>query len=57
MGRSPLFLTYIPRQPLADFVQLFWYSEGYRPKHAKEHHLPTGTLELVINLREDALRV
>jgi len=45
--------AYIPSPPLSNFVALFWYYEGYALPHAKERLLPTGTTELVINLRED----
>ncbi len=49
--------TYIPQPPLSDFVDLFWLYEGYDLPQAKERVLPTGTIELVIDLREDELRV
>jgi AraC-like DNA-binding protein len=49
--------TYIPPPPLSEFVALFWLYEGFAAPHAKERVLPTGTVELVINLREDPLRV
>src|SRR5262249_35452663 len=50
-------LTHVPRRPLADFVELLWYFEGFAPPYAKERALPTGTTELVIGLQEDTLRV
>jgi AraC-like DNA-binding protein len=49
--------TYIPPPPLSEFVALFWLYEGFVAPHAKERVLPTGTIELVINLRDDTLRV
>jgi AraC-like DNA-binding protein len=49
--------TYVPKPPLADFVALFWLYEGRQLPHAKERVLPDGCMELVINLRDDALRV
>ena len=49
--------TYFPPPPLSDFVDRFWFYQGYTQPHAKERLLPTGTIELVINLREDELRV
>lgn len=49
--------TYFPKSPLSEFVELFWYSERGAPQHAKERCLPTGTMELVINLREDQNRI
>lgn len=42
---------------LAPFVQLLWLMEGEQPAHAMERVLPDGFLELVINLREDVIRV
>jgi AraC-like DNA-binding protein len=48
--------TYIPEPPLLDFVELFWLYEGFTQPE-KERALPTGTVELVINLREDRLQV
>lgn len=47
--------TYTPPPPLSEFVALFWLYEGYATPHAKERLLPTGTTELVINLREDRI--
>jgi AraC-like DNA-binding protein len=49
--------TYIPPPPLSEFVALFWLYDGFAAPHAKERVLPTGTMELVINLRDDTLRV
>lgn len=39
-----------PGPPLSDFVDLLWYWDGYMPAHAAERLLPTGTIELVMNL-------
>jgi AraC-like DNA-binding protein len=50
-------LAYTPKPPLSDFVQLFWHADGPAPAHAKERLFPTGTIELVINLRGDVLSV
>lgn len=47
---------HIPRSPLSEFVELLWVFEGALPRHASERVLPTGTLELVINLREETDR-
>jgi AraC-like DNA-binding protein len=46
-----------PGPPLSDFIECLWLYEGYAPPHALERVLPTGTVELVINLREDEIRV
>lgn len=47
---------YRPAAPLSAFVDLFWYYSGFVRPHAKERLLPTGTVELVVNLREDQVR-
>jgi AraC-like DNA-binding protein len=52
-----IFQTCIPRPPLSQFVAFFWLYEGDDPSHDKERRLPTGTAELVLNLRDDTLRV
>ena len=52
-----LHLSYTPAPPLLDFVEDFWLYDGYAPPHANERILPSGTLELVINLRDDELRI
>ena len=50
--------TYVPRAPLADFVESFWLYESTTPlQHAREHRLPNGSVELVINLRKDVVSV
>jgi AraC-like DNA-binding protein len=48
-----LYLTHRPVPPLSDFVDLFWYCEGYDVPHRRERLLPNGTVEIVINLQED----
>ena len=39
--------------PLSQFVNLLWLYEGYTQPHAKERILPTGEMQIVINLLED----
>jgi AraC-like DNA-binding protein len=46
-------LHHIPRPPLSQFVNLLWLYEGYTQPHAKERVLPTGEMQIVINLLED----
>jgi hypothetical protein len=48
-----LFLRYVPGPPLSQFVNLLWLYEGYTQPHAKERVLPTGEMQIVINLLED----
>jgi len=52
-----LLRSYVPASPLCDFVDDFWLYDGYRPRHLKERILPSGTVEMVINLRDDELRI
>lgn len=47
--------TYTPGPPLSSFVACFWLQEGAPP--AQERALPTGTVELILNLAGDDLRV
>ena len=46
----------IPRPPLSDFVEVFWQYDGLDPSHARESCLPTDTMEIVVNLRDDEMR-
>ena len=49
--------THVPPPPLADFVDFFWLNQGHSAPHTLERALPSGTAELVINLRDDRLLV
>ena len=51
-----LFHTYRP-EPLSDFIEHFWLYEGYSRAYAHERIFPTGSFELVFNLRNDELRI
>src|SRR5882724_1640172 len=50
-----LYRLYSPPPPLGHFVELLWLYEGFRPAHPKERLLPTGTVEIVFDLREDRI--
>src|SRR5579859_6721158 len=55
---SMLFLTHIPQPPLNNFVELFWFYDGYPAgSHKKERLMPDGSVELVINLKENEARI
>jgi AraC-like DNA-binding protein len=45
-----------PTAMLSGFVNNFWLCEDYQANRVNERILPTGTIELVINLRENELR-
>ena len=52
-----VFNFYKPKPPLSNFVDNFWLYEGREEtRHTTERILPTGTLELAINLRQNELR-
>src|SRR5215831_1178376 len=50
------YLTRAPHSPLSTFVEYLW-SLRDAPAHALERIVPSGTLELVVNLYEDELRI
>jgi len=50
-----LYRLYSPPAPLGHFVELIWLYEGFRPEHPRERLLPTGTIEIVIDLRSDRI--
>jgi len=51
-----IFKFYKPKPPLSNFVDSLWLHEGRVAAHQAECILPTGTLELAINLRQNELR-
>jgi AraC-like DNA-binding protein len=50
------YLTYAPGPPISEFVDYFWLFEGGQTPR-KERIVPSGTVELVINLRDDEVRI
>ncbi|HYM74427.1 MAG TPA: helix-turn-helix domain-containing protein [Candidatus Dormibacteraeota bacterium] len=52
-----LFRSYKPGPPLSDLIENFWLYNSYASPHLRERIFPSGTFELVINLREDELRI
>lgn len=50
-----LFQSYLPQPPLSDFIELFWLYENHQASHTKERVLPTGAVQLIINLHEDII--
>lgn len=51
-----IFTFYKPKPPLSTFVDRFWLYKGYNAERQTVPILPTGRLELVINLRQDEMR-
>lgn len=52
-----LIRTYVPQNPLAAFVDYMWYFEGYNPADTSEITLPDGSIDLVIDLKQDTIRL
>jgi AraC-like DNA-binding protein len=52
-----LFRTYKPGPPLSDFIENFWLYDYHSGLHVRERIFPSGTFELVFNLRDDELRL
>ncbi|HKE18413.1 MAG TPA: helix-turn-helix domain-containing protein [Kofleriaceae bacterium] len=50
------FRSHSPAPPLDAFIENLWCVSD-APRHERERILPSGTLELVINLHEDELRI
>lgn len=46
-----------PSAPLDAYVDCFWHFPAYPVKHQRERALPTGTMELVVNLGEQPMRL
>jgi len=51
-----VYAAHTPAPPLAELVEYFWALSDV-PPHARERILPSGTLELVVNLNEDEFRI
>ena len=52
-----LFRSHKPGPPLSDFIDNFWLYNGYASPHLRERIFPSGTFELVFNLRQNELRI
>jgi len=48
--------TYTPGPALGEYIDRFWYCSD-TPSHPRERILPSGTVELVINLTDDEIRI
>lgn len=47
------FQTRTPAPPLSESIEQFVLSQDYRPGHRVEHVLPSGTMQLIVDLRDD----
>ncbi|MEO8727657.1 MAG: helix-turn-helix transcriptional regulator [Acidobacteriaceae bacterium] len=52
-----IFRSHKPGPPLAHLVDLIWCYEGYASDHKLERILPSGEMEIVINLSQDETRL
>jgi len=48
---------YVPRPPLSAFVEVLWSCEGDTPTQTTERRLPDGSMEVVITLCDDLIRI
>ena len=48
--------TYTPGPPLDEYIDRFWLCSD-TPPHRRERILPSGTVQLVINLSDDEIRI
>ncbi|WP_394840839.1 AraC family transcriptional regulator [Pendulispora brunnea] len=55
-GHSMRYRVCKPSPPLRGIVDYLWYLSDV-PDHARERIVPSGTIELVINLQEDEFRI
>jgi hypothetical protein len=51
------FRSYGLGRPLSDFVENFGFCDGYASPHLREGIFPSGTFELLFNLRDGDLRI
>lgn len=47
-----IYRIHIPAPPLSDFIEHFFYYEGYSAQHRMEKFLPDGSMDLLIDLTE-----
>lgn len=45
-----MLLARVPPQPLSAVIHLLWYATGWKPPHARERHMPDGSLNIFIPL-------
>jgi AraC-like DNA-binding protein len=50
-----LYLERIPAPPLNGFIRVLWYAQADRVSHRRERVLPTGCVQVILNLARDFL--
>src|SRR5260370_33055370 len=48
-----IYLEHTPAPPLNRFVRMLWYARAPRPRHQRERVLPTGRVQVLLNLARD----
>jgi AraC-like DNA-binding protein len=51
------FFRRIPASPLGQHIEWLWYYEDLLPQHQREHVLPDGTFEMMLNLEDRPRRL
>src|SRR5579863_10535429 len=51
------YARYVPGQPLSGLIACFWYWEGAPRTAAMDRLMPTGEASVIVNLRDDPLKV
>jgi AraC-like DNA-binding protein len=49
-----MYVSAAPRGPLSGLVESIWVYQGDAPDHARDRRLPTGSVDLVVSLRDDS---
>ncbi len=50
-----LYLESVPAPPLSEFVQTLWYAQAREVRHRRERVLPSGRVQVILNLERDFL--
>ena len=50
-----LYLEHIPAPPLAGFIRVLWYAQAGQVAHRRERILPSGCVQVILNLARDYL--
>jgi AraC-like DNA-binding protein len=57
LPESVIIAAHVPAAPLNQFVELMWFHEGLNAGHPLERVLPDGSMELIVNLRDEPRHV
>ena len=52
-----IYRRYTPKPPLFALVECFWFAEGFEGSHVLERLLPNGESGIVIDLRDEPVRI